>query len=73
MNITIVKDSVENEIRLDDIVTVCGVGGWIWESDGELLVAWDLEGLSCEDSEPLKDLLNKKAYVKVVGTVKRKK
>lgn len=65
------NDSNGEPIHNRDIVLVNGNHGWIWQYNGETLVAWDLEGPSCEDSQNLEELLKEKyTRVKVVGTMR---
>ena len=65
------KDRREEIICLKDLVSVNGKVGFIWKYDNEILIAWDIEGPSNEDSQNLEELLNDKYnYIVVVGTQK---
>jgi hypothetical protein len=64
------KDKKGKNIRNGDIVSCNGLIGWVWTYQNEFQVAWDLEGLSCEDSTPLKDFTNKFDSIQIIGMLK---
>lgn len=55
----------------NDIVIADQRFGWIFVYDDEVLVAWDVEGPSCENNTSIDEILEDKyASIKVVGKLK---